>query len=199
VSSEEQRSEKHASRKEVLSRRDAISPTTRREKSGRITERLLSIGEFRAVHTVLSYASFRSEVDTFGIIRHCIEHGVRVVLPRVDRATRTLRLYEIESLDDLSSGYWGIPEPHVPEARRRNVREMDLVIVPGAAFDEECNRLGYGGGYYDRLLSDRTAPAVALAFEEQLLPQLPAEPHDIRMDAIITDMRTVRCHGQKED
>ncbi len=199
MSSSEQWSEKIAARKEVLNRRDVIAEATRTEKSRRIAERLLSTSEFRAAHTVLSYASFRSEVDTFGVIRHCLEHGLEVVLPKVDSATKTLRLYKIASLDDLSSGYWGIPEPHVPETRRREVREMDLVIVPGAAFDEDCNRLGYGGGYYDRLLADRNALAVALAFEEQLLPQLPAEMHDIQMDMIITDIRILRCHGQKKD
>lgn len=165
----------------------------------RILERLTAIAVFRSAHTVLSYASFRSEVDTYGIMRYCAAHGKKVVLPRVEAASKTLHLYEIGSIDDLCPGYWGIPEPPTLQSKKRDVAGVDLIIVPGAAFDEECNRLGYGGGYYDRLLSGRKAPAIALAYKEQVLSALPVEPHDVRMDMILTDTRTLDCSGQKED
>lgn len=186
-------------RSETLRRRDALDPAARTEKDRRILERLTALAWFTQADTVLGYASFRSEVDTFGIMRYCVDHGKKVVLPRVEAASKTLRLYEIERIDELSPGYWGIPEPPASERRMRTVGDVGLIIVPGAAFDGSCNRLGYGGGYYDRLLAERQCPAVALAYEEQFVEALPVEPHDIRMDGILTDLRTVYCHGQKED
>ena len=93
------------------------------------------------------------------------------------------------------------PEPAVEESRRVTLRDIDLVVIPGTGFDVKGNRLGYGGGYYDRLLSYEATqmsraehiPTVALAFEEQIGDEIPAEPHDIKVDIIITDKRIIRC------
>jgi 5-formyltetrahydrofolate cyclo-ligase len=108
---------------------------------------------------------------------------------------KELRLYEIKELSELSAGYMGIPEPAVTEDRERDINDVTLVIMPGAAFDPKGNRLGYGGGYYDRLLSRlrRKIPLVALAYEEQLVDSLPAGPHDIRVHMIVTDRRVIHC------
>jgi 5-formyltetrahydrofolate cyclo-ligase len=191
--------DKRGIRRDILRRRDAIDPAIRKTKDGRILDRLTALPAFKTAHTVLSYASFRSEVDTFGIMQYCLEHDKEVVLPRVEAASKTLHLYEVGSIDELAPGHWGIPEPPVSEGRRRDVGGLDLIIVPGAAFDKVCNRLGYGGGYYDRLLAQRKVPAIALAYEEQVVSVLPVEPHDVRMDMIVTDVRILYCRGQKED
>ncbi len=98
----------------------------------------------------------------------------------------------------------GIPEPDVRENRRVTIKDIDLVVIPGTGFDIQGNRLGYGGGYYDRLLGYESKqlaevehiPTVALAFEEQIGEEIPAEPHDIQVDMIITDKRLIRCTKQ---
>ncbi|MEK7196768.1 MAG: 5-formyltetrahydrofolate cyclo-ligase, partial [Nitrospirota bacterium] len=86
-------------------------------------------------------------------------------------------------------------EPSVDEARLRKMSDIDLVIIPGAAFDTQGNRLGYGAAYYDKLLAtmERKIPIVAPAYEEQIVEKIPAEPHDIKVDKIITDKRVIEC------
>ncbi|MCG2721077.1 MAG: 5-formyltetrahydrofolate cyclo-ligase, partial [Thermodesulfovibrionales bacterium] len=100
---------------------------------------------------------------------------------------------EIVKLRELVPGFMGIPEPMVTEGRMRSIDMADLVILPGVAFDPGGNRLGYGAGYYDILLSERTKmmPLVALAYEEQIVDVIPSEKHDVRIDMIITDQRLI--------
>jgi len=193
-------------RKYILSRRDSIHEEIRKDKDREIKERLLALSEFKASHKILLYASFRSEVDTFDLLKYCVAHGKVVVLPRVDKQDNELKIYEIKDTEELVKGYFGIPEPNVSadisESRRMNVEHMDLIIVPGVAFDEQCNRLGYGKGFYDKLLSgvrgqgSRVKCLIALAYEEQIVESIPSESHDIRMDKIITDKRIIECYGQ---
>jgi 5-formyltetrahydrofolate cyclo-ligase len=182
-------------RQDVLKKRDSLDPDIKKSKDSLIKEKLFPLKEFRQASTVFFFASFRSEVSTFAQIEEALSLGKRIILPSVDSANRELRLYEIKGLSELSAGYMGIPEPSVPEDRERDINDVTLVIMPGAAFDPKGNRLGYGGGYYDRLLSRlrRKIPLVALAYEEQILGYVPAGPHDIRVHIIVTDKRVIRC------
>lgn len=182
-------------RAEVLGKRDSIGPEIRKKKDLLIKEKLLSLSEFQQAEVILFFASFRSEVSTSQQIEDALALGKKVLLPSVDKKNRGLRLYEIKDLSEVSPGYMGIPEPNVPEDRERDINDARLVIMPGAAFDTSGNRLGYGGGYYDKLLSRlrRRVPPVALAYEEQLVDSLPSEPHDIRVHVIVTDKRVIRC------
>ncbi len=187
--------DKKSLRIEVLRRRDALPGDLRSEKDRRIRERVQGLEEYRKARTVLLYASFRSEVDTFGLISDCLAGGKVTVLPRVDREGDVLRLFVIQSLDDLAPGYLGIPEPRSSGRGEKAIEDMDFIVVPGAAFDEACNRMGYGKGYYDKLLSARRGVAAALAYEEQVMPVIPHEPHDVKMDKVITDERAIGRHG----
>ena len=182
-------------RQDVLTKRDSLDPDIRKAKDDRIKERLFSLPEFQQAPILFLFASFRSEVSTFTQIAEALTLGKRVILPSVDSMNKELRLYEIKELSELSAGYMGIPEPAVTEDRERDINDVTLVIMPGAAFDPKGNRLGYGGGYYDRLLSRlrRKIPLVALAYEEQLVDSLPAGPHDIRVHMIVTDRRVIHC------
>jgi 5-formyltetrahydrofolate cyclo-ligase len=182
-------------RKALLSLRDSLPREIRRTKDEGIRRKLTGLEEFRTVRTILLYASFRSEVDTFGLMRESLSWGKTIVLPRVDREARELMLFMIEDPGELHPGYLGIPEPEVRESKRVGLASIDLIVVPGAAFDERCNRIGYGGGYYDKLLAGRRAPAVALCYDEQIVPSIEAEPHDVKVDKIVTDMRLIDCHG----
>ncbi len=187
--------EKVIIRKEVLFQRDSITDKQRISKHLRIKETLLNLPEFKDARIILFYASFRSEVDTFDLIKYCLAEGRSIALPKVDTENNRLLLYEIEDIGEVFKGYCGIQEPSVSELRKKHVSDIDLVIVPGVAFDEHCNRLGYGKGFYDKLLAEAKANAIGLAYEEQIVESLPSEIYDIKMDKIITDKRIIDCHG----
>ena len=104
-----------------------------------------------------------------------------------------LMLYEMKDMTALTEGYMGIPEPLAANERALSIDDIDLVIIPGAAFDPSGNRLGYGAGYYDILLAERKKkiPVIALAYEEQVVDSIPSEKHDVKVDVIITDQRVI--------
>ena len=184
-------------RKELLGKRDNIPPVVRRAKNRMICERLLSLDELRNASVIFFFASFRTEVDTTEMIKSSLFSGKRVLLPKVDKDRHELLLYEIRDFGELAPGYMGIPEPPV-SGNQMSINDADIVIIPGAGFDASGNRIGYGGGYYDRLLSglQKNIPVVAPSFEEQLVDVLPSEPHDIRVQMIVTDRRLIRCGPQ---
>ena len=186
--------DKAALRKNILARRDSIPGAVRKRKDRTIAERLFSLGEMQQSTTIFFFASFRSEVDTFGMIRRALKEGRRVALPRVEGVN--LGLYLINSLEELAPGYMKIPEPTVlTDDRKAGIHDVDVVIVPGAAFDRNCNRIGYGGGFYDRLLAgmQRIIPVIALTYEEQLIDAVPVDQHDKKVSIIVTDRQEIRC------
>lgn len=181
-------------RKQALAARDRMASGQRTEKSREIEERLFSLPEFTSARVILFFASFQSEVDTIPMIRRALTMGKRVVLPKV--TGWNLELIEIRDFDqDVSAGTWGIPEPRGSQAVK--LGEIDLILVPGAAFDEQGNRIGYGAGFYDKLLAAFTKPTVAPAFEAQLVPQIPADPHDIPVKQIVTEKRVIETSSKE--
>jgi 5-formyltetrahydrofolate cyclo-ligase len=149
--------------------------------------------ELEAAGTLLLFGSFRSEVDTLSLIEWALARDHVVCLPRV-LAPQVMAAYRIQDVvSDLEPGAWGIPEPRAgllevpPEA-------IDAVVVPGAAFDIECRRCGYGGGFYDTYLprTRKGVPRVALAFEAQIVDAVACEPHDLAVDAVVTELRVIR-------
>jgi 5-formyltetrahydrofolate cyclo-ligase len=175
-------------RKQVAQARDGLSREAREFKSREVEKRLYSLPEFRAAGAIMFFASFRSEVDTVTMIRHVLAAGKRVFLPKVKG--RDLALFEIKDFDrDTAPGAWDIPEPR--ETMPVTIHEVDLMIVPGLAFDENGNRLGYGAGFYDRILPTYRRMTVALAFEEQIVPDVPVSIHDIPVKKIVTEKRII--------
>jgi len=181
-------------RKKVIEKRDSIPLMERKKKDILIGQRLFSLPEFKNAKTVFFYASFRTEVNTAGLIEECLRMGKAIFVPKVDRIKHRLLLYEIKDLKELLPGCMGIPEPSLPDNRLREIKDVDLVIVPGVGFDRSGNRLGYGAGYYDILLSDvkKKVPFIALAYTEQVLDSIPSENHDVRVDLIVTDMQPIK-------
>ena len=183
-------------RRELLKKRDSIPSQVRKAKDAAINERLLSLDEIRNANVLFFFASFRSEVNTLDAIAQLLSDGKRLVLPKVDNERHILLLCEVKGMEELAAGYMGIPEPSVlTEDRMVEINGVDEVIIPGAGFDVEGNRVGYGGGYYDRLLSllTRHVPVVAPAYEEQIIDSIPSESHDIKVSMIVTDRRVIRC------
>ena len=189
---------KKAIRQEILLKRDAISENIKKEKDTAIRQRMIRLPEFTDAKTILFYASFRSEVDTMEMIKITLSQGKRTVLPKVDKENKKLKLYEIKDMNELAKGYMGILEPSVSEERLTGLDNIGLVIIPGAAFDVSGNRLGYGAGFYDRLLAGikNKIPVIAPAYEEQLIENIPSEPHDIKVDKIVTNKRVIECRTQ---
>ena len=175
-------------RKQTLAARDRLSPDERKKKSSAIEERLFSLPEFRNARIVLFFAAFRSEVETLPMVRRALADGKRVVLPKVKGSE--LELFEVHDVErDIAPGAWGIPEPR--ESRTARVEDIDLIVIPGAAFDEQGNRIGYGAGFYDKLLPLYKGRTVALAFELQMVSTVPAASHDIPVRKIITEKRVI--------
>ena len=175
-------------RKHVLDARFKLSPEERKAKSREIEKRLFGLAEFSGARTIMFFASFRSEVETHDMVRRALAEGKRVVLPKVKG--KELALFRIRDFDrDVVPGAWEIPEPlHGTPAK---LRDIDLVLVPGAVFDEQGNRLGYGAGFYDRLLASFNGMTVALAFELQIVENVPAATHDVPMKKIVTELRII--------
>jgi 5-formyltetrahydrofolate cyclo-ligase len=183
---------KAALRTAVLARRDALPAAQRAEWSERIFATIAHLAAFRAARTVLAYSSFGSEPVTDPFLEAVVAGGKTLALPRVDRATHSLELYAVtEPSRQLRPGVWGIREPVPGLCARLSPGEIEFALVPGAVFDVAGGRIGYGGGYYDRLL--RTCPAaaalVAGAFEVQVVDEVPMEPHDRRLDRVVTERR----------
>jgi 5-formyltetrahydrofolate cyclo-ligase len=175
-------------RKKVLADRDSMPPSQRSAKSREIEERLFTLPEFKSARVIMFFASFRSEVDTIPMIRRALASGKRVLLPKVKG--RELELFEIKNFDkDVSPGAWGIPEPR--ESAPVGLDAIDVIVVPGAAFDEQGNRLGYGAGFYDKLLSEFKRLTIAVAFDSQIVSAVPAAAHDIPIKKIVTEKRVI--------
>jgi 5-formyltetrahydrofolate cyclo-ligase len=161
------------------------------ELSQGICEKFVALPEYAAARTVMYYVDVRSEVRTRNYLATALTHGKRIVVPYCVEGE--LELFHLENMDELAIGAYKILEPKAElrslETKRIKPEDLDLIMVPGVAFDRRGARMGHGFGYYDKLLehSRMDCPLVALAFECQLFPEVPTMPHDIFMDKIITE------------
>ena len=159
-------------------------------KSRVICEKLLDLPEFRGARTILCYASFRGEVETFVLMKTVMEFKKRVALPLVRKKDKRIVAVLINSLNELQSGAYGILAPVDMAQNALSPCELDLVVVPGVAFDRSNNRLGRGAGYYDKFLSElpATTPTIGLAYDIQIVDVIPGlETHDRPVSAVITN------------
>ena len=182
-------------RKEILNKRKSQSKEEISLKSARILELLKTFEPYQKAQMVMVYLDFRQEVETREIIKDLWNWGKKVVVPVTILAEKKLLPVIIRDFSDLTEGTYGILEPKEEGRIEIDPEKIDLVLVPGVAFDLKGNRLGYGAGFYDRFLP-KLRPGVkkvALAFELQLLPEIAAGPYDIPMDYIITEDRIINC------
>jgi 5-formyltetrahydrofolate cyclo-ligase len=180
-------------RARILRDRDATPAEDRATASASIAASLLTREDFASSKTVLLTLPFGSEWDTRALLAAALARAKTVALPRVNLATRTLDICAITRLEhDAVPGYRGIPEP-CAHCAPLDVATIDWVLVPGVAFDRDGRRIGYGGGYYDRLLPLLRADAhrIAGAFELQLVERVPAASHDVTVEAVVTEARSI--------
>ena len=191
---EDVKARKSQIRQSAFVRRDALSKDERSKKSTAIMERLFDFANFLEARLVLFYMSYGSEVDTEPMVRKALELEKIVALPLVDAKQREIVPFKIDNLDsDIRPGYRGIREPIPEQCKQIPIQYVNLAIIPGVAFDERGGRIGHGMGVYDRFIPklDITTRKVALAFECQIVPQIPMEPHDRYTDIIITEERII--------
>lgn len=161
-----------------------------------IADKLMAADEYVNNSNILIYVSYNQEVRTDDIIRKSIDNGKNVYVPKVfkkasqDKTVKYMEFVKIQSMDELEPGYMGIMEPVSDE---HEVPDGGLMIMPGIAFDNERNRIGYGGGFYDRYLSEHMNDyyKTAICFDYQVVESIQADEFDIKPDKIITDRRIV--------
>ena len=160
-----------------------------------IMRRLGTLPEFEVAPLVLTYVSYGTEVDTRALIDALLAEGRRVAVPRCDAAAHSMAFYEISCAKDLVPGYHGIPEPVADIARPVTTAEMvgSVCLVPGLSFDGRGQRLGYGGGYYDRFLAFYPGHKVGLCRSCQLsCTELPRDGHDVPVDFVVSEADVLR-------
>lgn len=177
-------------RQRLLQLREAMPAQAVAQKSSTIAREVLNLAAYRRAQTIMTYVAFRNEVRTEIIIREALNQGKRVAVPLCSRARRQLIASQLLDFPgDLAPGTWGIPEPKPEALRPLDPQAIDLVIVPGVAFDRRGYRLGYGGGYYDRFLLrlGQGSVSVGVAFSLQVVDELPCEEHDRPVNLVITE------------
>jgi len=182
---------KRALRREILAERDALPADERSVRSEAIADRFLGLPEVADARTVMAFWSFGSEVDTAPLIAGLRSRGTTVALPRIE-GDEVVPIVATPGAAMTETSF-GAREP--AEGRVLEVAELDLVVVPGVAFDRSCDRVGYGGGYYDRLLGMRRggAAAIAIAFSNQIVDLVPTGAIDRRIDGVVTELEVIRC------
>ena len=185
------RTRAHANRREQPNK-EALSRS--------ICRRLVELDEYGRARTVMAYVDIRDEVRTRHLLAAILEHGKRLVVPYC--VADELELFLVDNLDELMPDTLGIPEPKAElrglAERRVEIEQVDLIVVPGVAFDAGGGRIGHGGGYFDRLLCLARADTtlVAPAFECQIFPDVPMQPHDIFMHMVVTEKTIYRADSE---
>lgn len=175
-------------RKKIQNKRNSLPVRDRKKRSKIIAEKFFSTVYYNDSNNILIYYPFRSEIDVTIIIRQALENKKNIILPGVHN--QELKLFYVDNLKkQLEMGAYGIMEPTIGLCRAAKISDIDLVIVPGVVFDKNLNRLGYGGGFYDRLLPLIPAGVkkIALCFDIQVVESIPVSEHDIKVDLLITD------------
>ncbi|HNX69063.1 MAG TPA: 5-formyltetrahydrofolate cyclo-ligase [Candidatus Omnitrophota bacterium] len=178
--------EKTSLRRSLQEKRSGISALRRKKKSRRIFEKLFRLPGFGKAEHVALYYSLPGEVDTRPFLKKLFCEK-KIYLPRVNPRKKDMRFFRVGSLSDLRKGAYAIMEPR-KSCPGRGASKMDLIVVPGVAFDRRGGRLGRGGGYYDRILRRAgKVPVIGVCFREQLVKKVPMTLRDVRVDRVITD------------
>ena len=169
-------------RNRIRAQKRAMTPEQIEEKSASLARQLYATELYQQAQTVYGYLPYNQEVRTVPILQQALRDGKRVAVPKV--YGEEMRFLYIEDLSQVEKGSFGIPEPIAdgPVA----TQEDALILMPGLAFDPKGNRMGYGGGFYDKKLpAQPNHPTVALCYDFQMLPRLDTEEHDVPVDLVL--------------
>lgn len=188
---------KQAIRQRILSQREQFTAASRRQFSIEIVRRIAQMPEYRDARVVLGYMNFGAEFESEILVRQVLADGKQLWLPKVNITTRELGVYRIDDMDaQLAPGAYGIREPVAGRCVRLDALEqVDFILLPGIAFGRDGARLGYGGGFYDKLLARLTHnPAlVSGAFAIQVIESIPQETTDRKVEWLVTENETTHC------
>ena len=174
--------DKQALRKEIREKKRAMTEADILSKSEKLGQLFAASEAYRQAKTIYGYLPYNQEVRTEPILLQALKDGKKVAVPKV--YGDTMRFIYLEDLSGIEKGYAGIPEPVADGPIAQD--ETALVLMPGLAFDRTGNRMGYGGGFYDKFLTDEPDhPTVALCYEFQLLPSVPREEYDVPVDVVL--------------
>ena len=187
---------KRTLRQRIIADRAALPHEERARLSGEITAQLLRLPSYSKAHTVLGYVNFGAEFESEAWIRQALHDGKGLLLPKVNRVTHELDLYRVTDVDtQLAPGAFGIREPLPQKCVAANLEEADFILLPGVAFGRDGSRLGYGGGFYDKLLArlNHKPTLVAAAYAIQLAEDIPQEATDQKIDCLVTEKEIIQC------
>ena len=192
MTSDTLQTKKKIMREMVLAQRDAMLPAARSTASRLILEKVCAMPQYAQAKVVLTYMGFGSEIETQSFFERIIADSKMAVLPRVDRASQSLILHSACGMSALQESKWGILEPRA-DAPVVLIEAIEFVLMPGVAFDRFGNRLGYGRGYYDNLIStaNQALVRVAAAFLCQIVDHVPVGSRDEKVHRIITESEII--------
>lgn len=176
---------KDALRRAMREKRRAITPQFRKTASKKITDTVFELSKLS--ECVMIYMSSFNEPDTYELLKKLIDLDVRVCVPVSDVNTFTITPSLITSVTDIKKGAYGIYEP--TDVAAVNISDIDIAVIPGISFSKSGDRLGFGKGYYDRFLSEFCGTKEGVCYDFQVLDEIPASEHDVKMDIIITETR----------
>lgn len=186
-------STKESIRQKLLLLRSLLPQDEVQKRSELIFQNLKRLPIFNNANVIHTYVSSKkNEVDTIEIIKYLFSIGKRVVVPVVDKKNKILIHSELKDLSELKKSTFGILEPEV--IREVNVNEIDIVIVPAVAVDRSGNRIGFGGGYYDKFLSQIDRPKIALVYDFQIVEKIESKRSDVPVDFIVTESDIIACN-----
>lgn len=176
-------------RKNMLKKINKISKEEIDNKSSLILDNLKTFEDCLKNKNVFIFVSFNNEVNTFNIIEYLRPIAKKILIPKVNIITKEMDIYEFSSYDDLLLSNYGILEPDEKKCKKLNINVIDTVITPGVVFDAHGYRIGYGGGFYDKLFSKLkdNIVKIAVGFETQIIPRVPNDFHDKPVNFLITE------------
>ncbi|KAB2444752.1 5-formyltetrahydrofolate cyclo-ligase [Bacillus luti] len=189
------REEKLRLRKQIIEHMNSLSEERYTTLSEQIAFSLYAQKEWAEAKTIGITLSMENEVNTYSIIEKAWEEGKKVVVPKCNKETRTMSFRQISNFDQLETVYMNLREPIPVLTEEVDADEIDLQIVPGVAYTERGERIGYGGGYYDRYLMHYKGKTLSLAYQFQMVQHIPVEPFDKNVEKIITEKGTIVING----
>ena len=174
-------------RKSMMKKLATLREDERQEISKKLAHHLFETKLWKEAETIGIYLSFGNEWDTRAVIEEAWRAGKKVVIPKTIPAIKGMEFYQINNYSEVKKGHFDIQEPIVEQTTQRDKNEIDLLVVPGLIFSKNGYRIGFGGGYYDRFLTDFIHPTISLVWSEQLIDDLPTNQYDLPVQYILTE------------
>lgn len=186
---------KNELRKEMIKRRNELNNVEKIVMDNKIIETFINTIEYKKCTQIFMYIGFGSEINTKKLIDYALNDGKEVYVPKVIK--KDMVFIRINNLENLVTSNYGILEP-IGDKSDFNVDKLGIVIMPGVVFDKQGNRVGYGGGYYDKFLNTNviTAKKIALVYNFQIIDSIPSEKHDMKVDSIITEEKIIEISNK---